>query len=223
MAPRRRPLRLLLLPQLLAGCCLAYDNGAPNSRFPPMGWSSWVALSGDPAGCGHAFDYCSDRSVRQAAQDFHTVGLYDAGYVSPRPPSAAPLAPAHQPAAWRQRHLHLDDCWAGTVNKTGHNGGRNATGYLEPDRHLFPSGMAALVDYVHSLNLSFGLYTCAGNFTCIGKRPGSGGPYDPKTGITHHVNYARDAATFASWGVVSAATPPPSRSLSANPRLLLPL
>ena len=53
---------------------------------------------GDPAGCGHAFDYCSDRSVRQAAQDFHTVGLYDAGYVSPRPPSAAPLAPAHQPA-----------------------------------------------------------------------------------------------------------------------------
>ena len=91
MAPRRRPLPLLLLPQLLAGWCSAYDNGAPNSKLPPMGWSSWVALSGDPAGCGHAFDYCSDRSVRQAAQDFHTVGLYDAGYVSPRPPSAAPF------------------------------------------------------------------------------------------------------------------------------------
>lgn len=100
-----------------------------------------------------------------------------------------------------QRHLHLDDCWAGTVNKTGHNGGRNATGYLEADKNLFPSGMKAVADYVHSKNLTFGLYTCAGNFTCIGKRPGSGGPYDPATGITHHVNYEKDARTFAEWGV----------------------
>lgn len=100
-----------------------------------------------------------------------------------------------------QRHLHLDDCWAGTVNKTGHNGGRNATGYLEADKNLFPSGMKALADYVHSKNLTFGLYTCAGNFTCIGKRPGSGGPYDPATGVTHHVNYEKDARTFAEWGV----------------------
>ncbi len=156
---------------------LAYNNGAPNSRLPPMGWSSWVALSGEPDGCGHAFDYCSDRSVRQAADAFHSVGLYAAGY----------------------RHFHLDDCWAGTVNKTGHNGGRNATGYLEADRHLFPDGMKATVDYVHSLNLTFGLYTCAGNFTCIGHRPGSGGPYDAKTGVTAHVNYEKDARTFAEW------------------------
>jgi alpha-galactosidase len=100
-----------------------------------------------------------------------------------------------------QRHIHLDDCWAGTVNKTGHNGGRNVTGYLEADRKLFPGGMKATVDYVHSKNLTFGLYTCAGNFTCIGGRPGSGGPYDPRTGITAHVNYEKDARTFAEWGV----------------------
>lgn len=87
------------------------------------------------------------------------------------------------------------------MNKTGHNGGRNATGYLEADKNLFPSGMKAVADYVHSKNLTFGLYTCAGNFTCIGKRPGSGGPYDPATGITHHVNYEKDARTFAEWGV----------------------
>ena len=178
--PKRAAAALLVLLLLLLGGCssLAYDNGAPNSRLPPLGWSSWVALSGGD-GCGHAFDYCSDKSVRAAADAFHDVGLYAAGY----------------------RHFHLDDCWASTVNKTGHNGGRNATGFLEADRNLFPAGMKATVDYVHSLNLTFGLYTCAGNFTCIGKRPGSGGPYDPKTGITAHVNYERDAATFASWGV----------------------
>ena len=58
---------LVLLLLLLGGCSsLAYDNGAPNSRLPPLGWSSWVALSGGD-GCGHAFDYCSDKSVRAAA------------------------------------------------------------------------------------------------------------------------------------------------------------
>lgn len=57
----------------------AYDNRAPESRLPPLGWSSWVALAGSP--CGHAFDYCSEKSVKAAADNFHTVGLYDAGYV----------------------------------------------------------------------------------------------------------------------------------------------
>ena len=41
---------------------------------------------------------------------------------------------------------------SGTVNKTGHNGGRNATGYLEADRKLFPGGMKALADYVPGLS-----------------------------------------------------------------------
>ena len=31
-----------MTPLLIAA--LAYDNGAPNSRLPPLGWSSWVAL-----------------------------------------------------------------------------------------------------------------------------------------------------------------------------------
>ena len=47
---------------------LAYDNGAPNSRTPPMGWSSWVALS--PIGEHPIFDYCDESSVmaRQSAR-----------------------------------------------------------------------------------------------------------------------------------------------------------
>ncbi len=61
---------------MLAG---AYNNDAPDSRLPPLGWSSWVALAGGP--CDHAFDYCSEKSVKAAVDNFHTVGLYDAGYV----------------------------------------------------------------------------------------------------------------------------------------------
>lgn len=36
----------------------------------------------------------------------------------------------------------------------------------------FPSGMKALVDYVHSKGLKFGLYSDAGEKTCEG-RPGA--------------------------------------------------
>jgi alpha-galactosidase len=39
----------------------------------------------------------------------------------------------------------------------------------------FPSGMAALADYVHSKGLKLGLYTCVGTETCKKKRPGSYG------------------------------------------------
>jgi len=42
---------------------------------------------------------------------------------------------------------------------------------------------------VHSLGLKFSLYTCAGNYTCKGGRPGSWG------------HFQQDANTFASWGI----------------------
>ena len=34
----------------------AYDNGAPGSRLPVLGWSSWVALG--PGAEHPIFDYC---------------------------------------------------------------------------------------------------------------------------------------------------------------------
>lgn len=76
--------------------------------------------------------------------------------------------------------FHLDDCWAG---------GRNASGYLYPELDHFPNGMKPVIDYVHSKNLSFGLYTCAGTYTCVGNRPGSRDHWD------------KDAAVWAEWGV----------------------
>lgn len=134
----------------------AYDNGAPHSRLPTMGWSSWVALG--PGAEHPVFDYCDEFSVKQAADAFIEVGLYDAGY----------------------RHFHLDDCWAG---------GRNSSGYIYPEEDHFPNGMKSVVDYVHGKNLTFGLYTCAGDFVCVGGRPGS------------KDHWEQDAAMYAEWGV----------------------
>eukprot|EP00730_Choanoeca_flexa_P013056 TRINITY_DN4924_c0_g1_i3.p1 TRINITY_DN4924_c0_g1~~TRINITY_DN4924_c0_g1_i3.p1 ORF type:complete len:488 (+),score=122.55 TRINITY_DN4924_c0_g1_i3:2-1465(+) len=74
----------------------AYDNGAPHSKLPPLGWSSWVGLG--PVGQHPIFDYCDEASVKMAIDAFMEVGLYDAGY----------------------RHFHLDDCWAGPRNESGY-------------------------------------------------------------------------------------------------------
>jgi alpha-galactosidase len=50
------------------------------------------------------------------------------------------------------------------------------------------AGIKPVADYVHSRNMSFGIYTARGSSTCMG-RPGSDG------------HEALDARTFASWGV----------------------
>ena len=80
------------LPLIGCLCCLplvvSYDNGAPGSRLPVMGWSSWVALG--PAASHPIFDYCDEASVKHAADALVSLGLRDAGY----------------------RGFHLDDCWA---------------------------------------------------------------------------------------------------------------
>lgn len=77
------------------------------------------------------------------------------------------------------RFIVIDDCWQ--VN-------RDTSGFIVEDTERFPSGMKALADYVHSLGLKFGLYSCAGTKTCAG-RPGS-----------KDFEY-QDAQRYAEWGV----------------------
>ena len=77
------------------------------------------------------FDYCDEFSVKAAAKAFVDLGFKQHGYSA----------------------FHLDDCWADKA--------RNASGYLQAERDHFPNGMKPVVDYVHSLGLTFGLYTCA--------------------------------------------------------------
>ncbi len=76
-------------------------------------------------------------------------------------------------------YVTLDDCWHGT---------RDEDGNIRPDPERFPSGMAALGDYLHARGLKFGIYSDAGATTCAG-RPGSQG-YE-----------FQDARTYAAWGV----------------------
>ena len=181
----------------------AYDNGAPHSRLPPLGWSSWDALA---AGADHPIrDFCDTVSVKAAADAY-----IEAGASLPCSPSLSVVSFARLPLSrnpppalspkWRctaaaglydagYRHLHLDDCWAATT--------RNASGYIQPDPARFPGGMKEVADYVHSKGLVFGLYTSAGKTTCMGGRAGSQG------------HWAQDAASFAEWGVdwVTARAP----------------
>jgi alpha-galactosidase len=77
------------------------------------------------------------------------------------------------------QYVVIDDCW---------HGERDANGNIQPDPKLFPAGIKALADYVHSRGLKFGIYTDAGTKTCAG-RPGSRG------------HEFQDAQQYAAWGV----------------------
>lgn len=76
-------------------------------------------------------------------------------------------------------YIVIDDCW---------QIGRDKDGNIIPDPKLFPSGIKALADYIHSKGLKFGIYSCAGSKTCQ-RRPGSKG-YE-----------FQDARAYASWEV----------------------
>ena len=64
------------------------------------------------------------------------------------------------------QYIVLDDGW---MTKQ-----RDTNGNLVPDPKKFPHGMKALINYVHSKGLKFGLYNCAGTKTCAGY-PGTRG------------------------------------------------
>ena len=73
----------------------------------------------------------------------------------------------------------LDDCWSA---------GRYDNGSIRPDFSKFPNGMKNVGDKLHALGLKFGMYSCAGNYTCGGY-----------VGSIGHEEV--DAQTFADWGV----------------------
>jgi alpha-galactosidase len=78
------------------------------------------------------------------------------------------------------RYVNIDDCWQ--APERGPDGG------LVADPVRFPSGIAALADYVHARGLRLGLYSSPGATTCD-QLPGSMGYEVP------------DALRFASWGI----------------------
>jgi alpha-galactosidase len=83
-------------------------------------------------------------------------------------------------AAAGYEFVNTDDGW--DVNS------RDANGDLQADPAKFPGGIANLTDHLHGLGFKFGIYTAESSVVCSG-RPGS------------LYAEARDAATFAAWGV----------------------
>jgi len=108
----------------------------------------------------------NEQQIRQIADAMVSTGLRDAGYI----------------------YLNLDDKWMD-------DDGRDGQGNLVGDSARFPSGMAALADYVHERGLKFGLYGDRGTETCAhynANTPCQSGSYGREV---------QDAQTFASWGV----------------------
>ena len=76
-------------------------------------------------------------------------------------------------------YVIIDDCWSLK---------ERVDGKLTPDPELFPHGMKALADYIHSKGLKFGMYSCSGFKTCAGYPSSYGYEFE-------------DAKQFAEWGV----------------------
>ena len=109
-------------------------------------------------------DVCTEGEIHAVAQALIDSGLAAAGYSM----------------------VALDDCWEATE--------RDAAGMIQPDPDRFPSGMAALGEWLHSRDLTFGIYTSLGFSVCnLG-----GHKTHPPGSFTHET---ADAKTFASWGV----------------------
>ncbi|KAF2725802.1 glycoside hydrolase family 27 protein [Polychaeton citri CBS 116435] len=78
------------------------------------------------------------------------------------------------------QYVVLDDCWS--------DGRYESNNSLKPDFTKFPNGMKDVADRIHDLDLKFGMYSSAGEYTCA-QYAGS---------LGHETN---DANTFAGWGV----------------------
>jgi alpha-galactosidase len=158
---------ILVLPVLLAGCSLASTPAstptpAATSTITPIPLSAWDSLAATPPMGWNSFNRfggsINETLIRETADAMVSSGMQAAGY----------------------QYVIIDDGWMAPE--------RDANGDLQPDHQKFPGGMKALVDYVHSKGLKFGLYLDRGTKTC-GGLPGSYG-YE-----------IQDANQLASWGV----------------------
>jgi alpha-galactosidase len=112
-----------------------------------------------------ACDGLNETVVKKMADAFVTSGMKDAGY----------------------EYVNLDDCWM--------DGRDSTTGVVKVNTGKFPSGIAALADYVHGKGLKLGLYSTPNTKTCAGIYGGYAG------GVGSKDHETTDAQTWADWGV----------------------
>ncbi|WP_405737064.1 RICIN domain-containing protein [Streptomyces sp. NBC_01537] len=87
------------------------------------------------------------------------------------------------------QYVNLDDGWW--------QGDRNDDGTIAVDANLWPDGMKAVADYIHSKGLKAGIYTDAGKNGCGYYYPTTRAAA-PDTGMEGH--YQQDLETFQNWG-----------------------
>jgi len=83
-------------------------------------------------------DQINEKVICDMADKIVELGLKDAGY----------------------EYIVIDDCWSLRQ--------RDENDRIVADPALFPNGMRAVADYIHSKGLKFGMYSCAGTLTCAG-------------------------------------------------------
>lgn len=137
----------------------ALNNGV--GRTPGMGWNWDYCTSGCTPGVSAKTrsPLAGEVFVRHIAHFLNASGLQAKGY----------------------RYVNTDSFW-GLPN-------RSASGDLQPDPVLWPSGMESTVRELHGMGLGFGLYGDRGTHECNGKRPGQFG------------HEAQDAEFFATLGI----------------------
>jgi hypothetical protein len=146
------------------------EPSAPLSAEPAAVSTSQIGVTPPPMGWAswNSFASSIDHNViKQQADALVSSGMADAGY----------------------KYVNLDDGWW--------QGDRDANGNIVVDENLFPGGMKAMADYIHSKGLKAGIYTDAGKQGCGYYYPTTR-PAAPNTGMEGH--YQQDLQTFQSWG-----------------------
>jgi len=110
-------------------------------------------------------DGLNETVVKKMADAFVTSGMKDAGY----------------------EYVNLDGCWM--------DGRDSATGQFKVNASKFPSGIAALADYVHGKGLKLGIYSTPNTKSCAGLYGGYTG------GVGSKDHETTDAQTWADWGI----------------------
>ena len=107
------------------------------STFPHWsGWNSWYNF-----GCNY-----TEQMIRETADTMIASGLASLGYQY----SLSTPSLFENDLVEVLFVVNLDDCWQIS---------RDASGRIQPDPNAFPNGLQPLIDYIHSRQLKFGLYS----------------------------------------------------------------
>ncbi|MDX3129927.1 ricin-type beta-trefoil lectin domain protein [Streptomyces europaeiscabiei] len=169
---RRVTVRVLALALAVSGLtALAdHDPSAPLAAEPAAVSTTQAAVTPPPMGWASWNSFASSIDsdvIKEQTDALVSSGMAAAGY----------------------QYVNLDDGWW--------QGDRNADGSIAVDAELWPGGMQAVADYIHSKGLKAGIYTDAGKQGCGYYYPTTR-PAAPNTGMEGH--YQQDLETFQRWG-----------------------